>query len=280
LVRFLNGSWSAVTPPAVSSQWGLSNLHFTTKDEGWAVGRDESNTRGVILRFGRKPEITVTPLVVNFKNVPTGTLAKQSVTVRNDGASNLILGTITTPADPFSRVGGKCQGGQTLVPGQACAVAIGFEPATAGTFDSSFEINSNDTNESIVTVTVKGRSGAADLTGLWKSLSQSCKDTDSGILCKLSGTLRVRNEGYKSVDSASVRYFLSDDGIYDAEDQFLKKFGTGVLPWGDSKGFSFSYKLPVGETAIGRYVIAVIDINDKIKELNEGNNEIAFGPVP
>jgi hypothetical protein len=244
------------------------------------VGRDESNRRGVVLRFSKKPEITVTPLSFNFKNIPAGTLAKRGITVRNDGSSNLILGTITTPTDPFSRQGGACSDGQTLAPGQACTVSVGFEPPTPGIFQSSFDIGSNDADEPSVTVTVKGRSGAADLTGLWKFLDQDCQITTSGTVCKLSGNLRVRNDGYKSVDSVSVRYFLSDDGIYDAADQFLKKFGTGELLWGESKGFSFSYKLPVGETAAGRYVIAVIDINNKIVELDDTNNEIVFGPVP
>jgi len=278
LFHFKNGSWSAITPPIVSDLWALWNLHFPSADSGWAVGRDESNTRGVILRFSQKPEITVSPLAFNFKNVPTGTLAKQGITVRNDGGSNLILGTITTPADPFSRAGGRCQDGQVLGPGETCGVKIGFEPATAGTFQSSFDIGSNDTNEPVVTVTVKGRSGAADLTGEWKSLSQSCNSSTS--VCKLSGSLRVRNVGYKNIDSASVRFFLSDDEVYDGVDQFLTKFGTGQLSWGDSKGFSFAYKLPVGETATGRYVIAVLDINNKIVELDETNNGIVFGPVP
>ena len=67
LIHFLNGSWFAVTPPIVSPQWGLWNLHFTSPVEGWAVGRDESNGRGVILRYLQKPEITVTPLVADFR---------------------------------------------------------------------------------------------------------------------------------------------------------------------------------------------------------------------
>ena len=244
------------------------------------MGRDESNRRGVILRFSLKPEITVTPLVVNFKNIPTGTLAKRTVTVRNDGSSNLTLGTVSTPAGPFSRVGGTCSDGQALPPDQACSVVIGFEPAAAGVFESSFDLNSNDTNESIVTVSVKGRSGSSDLTGEWISLSQSCQTTTSGTVCKLSGSLRVRNVGYKNIPSASVRYFLSVDGFYDAGDLFLKKFGTGELLFGKGKRFAFGYKLPVGETAAGQHVIAVMDINNKIVELDETNNVIVFGPIP
>jgi hypothetical protein len=280
LIHFLNGSWLSVSPPNISPQWGLSNVHFPAADTGWAVGRDEFNRKGVSLGFGRKPEITVTPLALNFKNVPAGTLAHQKVTVRNDGFSALTLGTVSTPADPFTRVGGTCEDGQVLPPDQGCSIKIGFQPLMPGAFKSDFEISSNDANESIVTVKVKGRSGDADLTGEWISLSQSCRSTDSGDVCKLNGSLKVRNEGFKYVATASVRYFLSDDGVYDTGDLFLKKYGTGELPIGTGKKFAFNYKFPVGETASGKYVIAVLDLNDKIVEIDETNNEIVFGPIP
>ncbi len=280
LIHFVNGSWSVGTSPTVSPQWGLWNLHFSSSDEGWAVGRDEWNNKGVILRFSQKPEITVIPQVVNFRNVPTGTLAKRTVTVRNDGFSGLTLGTVSTPGDPFSRQGGTCKNGQTLPPDQACSIIVGFEPTAIGAHESSFQITSNDADERTVTVRVKGRSGDADLTGEWVSLTQSCQVTTSGTVCKLSGSLRVKNVGYKNIENASVQYFLSDDGIYDAGDRFLKKFGTGELLFGTSKRFSFGYKLPVGETATGKYVIAVMDIYDRIVEIDETNNEIVFGPIP
>jgi hypothetical protein len=280
LIHHLRGSWSTTPPPSVSPQWGLWNLHFSSSDEGWAVGRDQWNGKGVILRYLQKPEITVIPPVVNFRNILTGTLAIRTVTVRNDGFSSLILGTLSTPVDPFSREGGTCRNGQTLPPDQTCSVKIGFEPPAIGVFESSFDISSNDADERTVTVNVKGRSGFADLTGEWVSLNQSCNITTSGTVCKLSGPLKVKNVGYKNILTASVQYFLSDDGTYDAGDRFLKKFGTGELLFGTSKRFSFGYKLPVGETATGKYVIAVMDINNKIVEIDETNNAIVFGPIP
>jgi hypothetical protein len=52
LLRYLNGAWSAVSPPYVSSNWYLSAVHFISPDEGWAVGlSEEGNTKGVLLRF-------------------------------------------------------------------------------------------------------------------------------------------------------------------------------------------------------------------------------------
>ncbi len=41
----------SVVPPNVSSDWGLSAVHFFSSDGGWAVGRDSENGRGVILFF-------------------------------------------------------------------------------------------------------------------------------------------------------------------------------------------------------------------------------------
>jgi len=33
-----DGQWEAVTPPLVGSNWHLAGVHFTSPDEGWAVG--------------------------------------------------------------------------------------------------------------------------------------------------------------------------------------------------------------------------------------------------
>jgi len=38
-----------VTPPPVSLDWYLSGVYFASCQEGWAVGRDEANKRGVLL---------------------------------------------------------------------------------------------------------------------------------------------------------------------------------------------------------------------------------------
>lgn len=44
--------WISRSLPGVSSDWELSALHFTSSGEGWAVGRDSTNKRGVILQYG------------------------------------------------------------------------------------------------------------------------------------------------------------------------------------------------------------------------------------
>jgi hypothetical protein len=51
LLHYSRGKWSSVSPPYVSSEWRLNNVHFTSADEGWAVGSDWTNKRGVLLHY-------------------------------------------------------------------------------------------------------------------------------------------------------------------------------------------------------------------------------------
>jgi len=57
MLYFSDRSWASVFVPDVSSNWGLSSVHFI-----WAVGRDSANGKGVILRFwGGVPWTSVPP---------------------------------------------------------------------------------------------------------------------------------------------------------------------------------------------------------------------------
>ena len=51
LLQYWYGSWEPVSPPNVSSSWELNGVYFTFSDEGWAVGTDGANKKGVLLRF-------------------------------------------------------------------------------------------------------------------------------------------------------------------------------------------------------------------------------------
>jgi photosystem II stability/assembly factor-like uncharacterized protein len=54
-------SWTRVDPPLVSSSWGLRGVHLTSSNEGWAVGRDYTNSRGVLLHYLNSSWTSVTP---------------------------------------------------------------------------------------------------------------------------------------------------------------------------------------------------------------------------
>ena len=280
LIHYSNGAWSEIDPPDVSPQWGLWAVDFSSRNEGWAVGGDDWNRKGVLLKFSRKPEITVVPTAVSFGNVSVGSSARRKITVRNDGAPGLILNSITDPSDPFFRQGGMCHDGQVLSANEGCSILVNFTPTAVGSFSSSLEIVSNDSNESTVTVTLKARSGPADLTGVWKSLAQTCRDTTEGMTCQIAGSLKVSNIGYKKVTSSSVHVYLSDDEAFDLGDTFLKKKAVGELTVAASQKIPFSFTFPTGETASGQYVIAIVDPMNKVVEIDELNNIVVFGPIP
>ena len=119
-----------------------------------------------------------------------------------------------------------------------------------------------------------------DLTGSWESLEQSCKDTASGLRCKLKGRLTVTNQGdAKAQAGATIRFYLSQDTEVSAEDLILKELALGALAPGGSKTKKLSATLPTGTSASGKYVIGWIDPTNAVEEKNEENN-LAIGQIP
>ena len=46
LLHYQSGTWTTVAPPTVSTGWWeLAAVHFTSADEGWAVGNNISEDR-------------------------------------------------------------------------------------------------------------------------------------------------------------------------------------------------------------------------------------------
>jgi hypothetical protein len=53
--------WTVVSPPDVSSDWWLTGVFFTSPNEGWAIGNDTSNNRGVFLHYQNGTWTSVIP---------------------------------------------------------------------------------------------------------------------------------------------------------------------------------------------------------------------------
>jgi DNA-binding beta-propeller fold protein YncE len=119
-----------------------------------------------------------------------------------------------------------------------------------------------------------------DLTGQWTSLLQRCRNTRNGPKCAVTGKLSVQNTGNQNAPSSSVRFYLSNDAYIDGTDIFLRQVATGSVKMGTSKSKVLSHSLPVGETASGKYIIAVIDADNTVTESDKNNNYAAFGPIP
>ena len=59
----------------------------------------------------------------------------------------------------------------------------------------------------------------------------------------------------------------------------IKRLSLSKIKVGRSKALKLSYTLPVPQSALERYIIAVIDEDDLVKEIDETNNIIVFGPI-
>jgi murein DD-endopeptidase MepM/ murein hydrolase activator NlpD len=57
----VHAQWTSVTPPDVSAYWYLDDVHFASATEGWAVGEDSTNDRGVLLHYHNGTWTSVTP---------------------------------------------------------------------------------------------------------------------------------------------------------------------------------------------------------------------------
>lgn len=122
-----------------------------------------------------------------------------------------------------------------------------------------------------------------DLTGQWLSITQTCKTKKNGMKCKIIGTMNIQNIGNEKASPSALRFYLSDDTVYDAGDELLKESSTGKIKSGMSKNKKLKYKFPIDESASGQYVIAVIDADNTITESNETNNIVSYffgGEVP
>ena len=64
-VSAAHAEWTVVTPPNISADWSLAGVQFISSSEGWAVGQDFTNKKGVLLHFLDGAWTSVTPPAVS-----------------------------------------------------------------------------------------------------------------------------------------------------------------------------------------------------------------------
>ena len=111
------------------------------------------------------PDITLSPSAVAFGSVAVGAKGNQTVTVKNDGTTPLVLGTIAlagTDADQFLIVAASnlCAG-RTLAAGQSCTVLVRFKPKTPGVKSAKLKVPSNDPDEAPAKLSLSGTASGA-----------------------------------------------------------------------------------------------------------------------
>ncbi len=115
-----------------------------------------------------------------------------------------------------------------------------------------------------------------DLTGTWSPASQSW----SKGRYTLRSAVRVVNQGTTTASASRLRIFLSDDAVLDPGDALLKDSKIKKRKPGQGKTKEIKVKLPVGVSAAGKYLFAVVDALHRVTETNEANNTPMTGPIP
>jgi hypothetical protein len=128
--------------------------------------------------------------------------------------------------------------------------------------------SSETDNEYTKTITVTGNQDGPDLTAAWISATQTCKTSSKGKSCKLSASLLVANLGNRQAPSATIEISLVDD----AGSTVIKQLSTGKLKAYGLKTLRISYTLPLGLSCSGSDLVAVIDPDELIEELDKDNN--------
>ena len=110
-----------------------------------------------------EPDIEVLPTSYDFGTVRVGSSAEKDFVVRNVGEAALhVAGVSLSGADAleFSITANGCNG-TAVVPGGNCTVKVAFSPTGEGSKNATLEITSDDPDEHVVSVVLKG-TGALD----------------------------------------------------------------------------------------------------------------------
>ena len=125
------------------------------------IASDASNKSSVTVKLSGNavpPEIS-TPSALNFPSVTAGVSLRETITVKNIGLSDLVIGSISETGAQFAEGTDTttCLDGTHVVKGASCLVEVIFTPAAAKTtYTGSVSIPSNDPKKSTAAVSLKG----------------------------------------------------------------------------------------------------------------------------
>jgi hypothetical protein len=119
-----------------------------------------------------------------------------------------------------------------------------------------------------------GSAGGAGFSGAWERLALHCAHA-----CRVQGRLEVVNPGTAATDPSVVRLFLSADTVLDGGDLPLAEVTIGPLSPGASVHIRLHARIPDAQDGPERYVIAVLDADNVVPEINEDNNIVVSAAI-
>jgi hypothetical protein len=180
----VNGRQASVSSSTFSAliplKEGSNTITATATDQ---YGQTASHSIAVTLTgLIDTQEIFADPLTKDFGETTAGTSKSFRINISNIGSGNLEIGVISKPLRPFLISSDNCSL-QTLSDSHSCLVEVKFSPDREGTFTGTLMIPSNDGDNPLITVTLKG---AATLYDGWYTLpdtgQKECYDGQGNII--------------------------------------------------------------------------------------------------
>jgi subtilase family serine protease len=100
------------------------------------------------------------------------------------------------------------------------------------------------------------------------------------LRCRIRGALQIKNQNTQNAQTSRLKFYLSSDSTFDSSDTLLKDIAAGPLKAGRTKTKILRASLPIGSSASGKHVIALVDATNAVAETDETNNEIVSGALP
>ncbi|MCW9013180.1 MAG: choice-of-anchor D domain-containing protein [Gammaproteobacteria bacterium] len=173
--RDMNGNWSQLQKLESSDGSSYDEYGNSVSIDGdfIAIGAHRDDDSGlnsgstyIYSWAAPAPEITITDqvvpandLLVNFGSVTEFTAESETITVTNTGTADLTIGQIAqidSLVNPFAFLLDTCSG-LVLQPSTYCTINVSFYPTSSTSFSDSFDIPSDDADESPVTINLSGQ---------------------------------------------------------------------------------------------------------------------------
>ena len=206
------------------------------------------------------PDVSLAPTAVDFGDVAVGVSAEQLVTVSNLGTTELTLFDIYVEGGiDFSQVN-NCP--VSLLPLEACQIAVTFTPSADGVFSDTLTVLSDDPNQPVASVSLSG-TGTTLLPDLTVTNITTPRNITGGQTATLGVT--IANQGSADVSGGYwVTLFL--DGIQ------IDTHYVADTPAAGAE-ISFSWDVLIPDLKRGTYDLeALVDQFDNILEQDETNN--------
>lgn len=118
------------------------------------------------------------------------------------------------------------------------------------------------------------------LGGTWVGCTQSCQTRRGVQTCTVRGNFNLSNLGTNRVPNTSIRFFASDDPVWDPSDLPLSARTVTNLRGGQTRAVSFQKQLARNTSISGKFILAVIHAEGDPDDCSPFNLTVPFGPMP